>query len=51
MQALIMRAYNLEIITRRQERYLFTQISSEGWRKQEPVELLRELPHLVRRYY
>jgi len=48
MQALIMRAYSLEIITRRQARYLFTQISNEGWRKHEPVELIQELPKVVR---
>ena len=48
IQALIMRAYNLGIITQRQERYLFTQISSQGWNKREPVELIVELPHFVR---
>ena len=48
MQALIMRAYNLRIITQRQSRYLFTQISAQGWKVNEPVELAIELPHLVR---
>jgi Zn-dependent peptidase ImmA (M78 family) len=48
MQALIMRAYSLDIITQRQSRYLFTQISTQGWKTKEPVELAVELPHLVR---
>jgi Zn-dependent peptidase ImmA (M78 family)/transcriptional regulator with XRE-family HTH domain len=48
MQSLIMRAYNLKIITQRQARYLFTQISAQGWKTREPVELIVELPHLVR---
>lgn len=48
MQALIMRAYKLGIITQRQSRYLHTQISSQGWKKKEPVELTTELPRLVR---
>lgn len=48
MQALAMRAYSLQVITQRQLRYLFAQISAQGWRTKEPVELAVELPHLVR---
>jgi Zn-dependent peptidase ImmA (M78 family)/transcriptional regulator with XRE-family HTH domain len=50
MQALIMRAYNLRIITQRQAKYLFSQMSAQGWRTREPsnLDLKIELPHLVR---
>jgi len=39
MQALIYRAHNLEIITDRQYRYLFEQLSARGWRTREPSNL------------
>lgn len=39
IQALIRRAYDLEIITLRQYKYLMQQLSKRGWRKQEPKEL------------
>ena len=50
MQALIMRAYNLKIIKQRQAKYLFAQMSTQGWRTREPsnLDLKVELPHLVR---
>ncbi len=50
MQALIMRAYKLGIITQRQTKYLFAQISAQGWRTREPsnLDLKVEIPHLVR---
>jgi Zn-dependent peptidase ImmA (M78 family)/transcriptional regulator with XRE-family HTH domain len=50
MQALIMQAYNLKIITQRQVKYLFTQMSAQGWRMKEPSNLdaKLELPHLVK---
>ena len=35
MQALIMRAADLEIITQRQKKYLFMKFSKAGWRKHE----------------
>jgi hypothetical protein len=34
-----MRAAKLELLTPRQQRYLFQQISQRGWRKQEPPNL------------
>lgn len=39
IQALTRRAYDLEIITRRQYTYLFEQLSSMGWRRHEPDNL------------
>jgi Zn-dependent peptidase ImmA (M78 family)/DNA-binding XRE family transcriptional regulator len=49
MQALIRRASELGIITDRQYRYLFEQLSQRGWRTQEPSNLdyPEEKPHLV----
>ena len=44
MQALIMRAAGLEIITERQKKYLFMRISKAGWRTREPVEIPIERP-------
>ena len=50
MQALTMRAYNLKIITQRQTKYLFAQMSAQGWRTREPsnLDIKVEIPHLVR---
>ncbi|MEJ7842636.1 MAG: ImmA/IrrE family metallo-endopeptidase [Rubrobacter sp.] len=39
IQALIRRAYTLEIITQRQYKYLFQKLSARGWRTKEPDEL------------
>jgi len=39
MQALIYRAHELKIITDRQYRYLFEQLSAKGWRTKEPSNL------------
>jgi Zn-dependent peptidase ImmA (M78 family)/DNA-binding XRE family transcriptional regulator len=39
IQALVMRAHDLNIITDRQYRYLFEQISKRGWRVREPEHL------------
>ena len=39
MQALIMRAHELEIMTDRQRRYLFQQMGTRGWRTREPHSL------------
>lgn len=49
-QALIMRAADLKLLTPEQKRRLFMQISSRGWRKQEPgsAELVEEVPQLAR---
>jgi Zn-dependent peptidase ImmA (M78 family)/DNA-binding XRE family transcriptional regulator len=49
MQALIRRAGDLDIITDRQYRYLFEQLSQRGWRTKEPSNLdyPEEKPRLV----
>lgn len=47
IQALIKRAYDLEIITQRQYRYLFQQLSSRGWRTQEPRPIGEERPRAL----
>ncbi|MEO5806797.1 XRE family transcriptional regulator [Devosia sp.] len=39
IQALLMRASGLKLLTANQSRYLWTQISSRGWRTHEPPEL------------
>lgn len=39
LQALIYRAYDLDLITERHYHYLFEQLSIKGWRKREPKEL------------
>lgn len=39
MQALLMRAKSLNVITKNQEVYLWKQMSARGWRLQEPPEL------------
>jgi Zn-dependent peptidase ImmA (M78 family)/transcriptional regulator with XRE-family HTH domain len=51
MQALIMRARHLSIITDRQAKYLFTQMSAHGWRTREPsnLDVKLETPQVVRK--
>lgn len=51
VQALIRRARDLEIITERQYRYLFQQLSRNGWRKREPayLDIPSEKPRLLRK--
>jgi Zn-dependent peptidase ImmA (M78 family)/transcriptional regulator with XRE-family HTH domain len=49
IQALIRRAYDLNVISERQYRYLFMQLSSKGWRTTEPVPLAPEKPRLLRK--
>lgn len=48
IQALIRRAKDLSIITDRQYRYLFEQVSCMGWRTREPVEIEPEKPRALR---
>jgi Zn-dependent peptidase ImmA (M78 family)/transcriptional regulator with XRE-family HTH domain len=48
IQALIYRAKEIGTITDRQYRYLFEQLSSMGWRKQEPIEIAPEQPRAFR---
>lgn len=51
LSALIVRAARLEIITPRQQRYLFQQMSQRGWRKREPsnLDIRLEKPRAVRK--
>jgi Zn-dependent peptidase ImmA (M78 family)/transcriptional regulator with XRE-family HTH domain len=49
MQALIMRASDLGTITDRQKRTWFMRFNQLGYRKNEPVEIPREEPGLIRR--
>lgn len=57
MQALIMRALKLGIITLRQRKYLFQQLSMRGWRTREPenldidLERPQSLPQLASLFY
>jgi Zn-dependent peptidase ImmA (M78 family)/DNA-binding XRE family transcriptional regulator len=49
MQALIRRAYQLEVITQRQQRSFFMRFSQMGYRKQEPFPIPQEEPRLLQR--
>ena len=49
IQALVRRAYDLGVISERQYRYLFMQISSKGWRKDEPIPITPEKPRLLKK--
>lgn len=48
IQALVVRAKEIDLITDRQYRYLFQQLSSLGMRKNEPVEIVPEQPRALR---
>jgi Zn-dependent peptidase ImmA (M78 family)/DNA-binding XRE family transcriptional regulator len=49
IQALVMRAKELEIISPNQAAYLFKQISMRGWRTNEPIRLEPEKPRAYRK--
>ncbi len=51
IQALIRRGYELRIITERQYRYLYSQLSANGWRTREPenLDVAVEKPRLLRK--
>lgn len=51
IQALIRRSYELQLITERQYRYLFFQLSENGWRTREPenLDVPVEKPRLLRK--
>ena len=49
IQALVRRAFDLNIISERQYRYLFMQLSAKGWRTVEPILLAAEKPRLLRK--
>lgn len=57
IQMLIMRASELDVITQRQKRYLFQQVSGKGWKTREPenldvpIEKPRSLMQLVEMIY
>lgn len=48
IQTLIRRAYELEIISDRQYRYLMQQVGARGWRTKEPMPLHTERPRALR---
>lgn len=50
IQALVRRCFDLHIVTERQYRYLFEQISTKGWRVREPanLDLPVEQPRLLK---
>lgn len=45
ISAMVMRAYNLEIINQNQYQYLMRQISKNGWRTEEPLDDYIPLTH------
>jgi Zn-dependent peptidase ImmA (M78 family)/transcriptional regulator with XRE-family HTH domain len=51
LQALVSHAHRLELITDRQQRYLYQQITMRGWRKVEPANLAVpvEKPRAIRK--
>lgn len=49
MRALIMRAFQLDVITDGQRRYLFRQMATKGWWEEEPVPIPSEKPRLLRK--
>ncbi len=48
IQALLVSALRLEVVTTRQYKYLMQKIAVRGWRKKEPVEISVERPRLFR---
>ncbi len=46
MSAIIRRAHDLELLSDRQYRYLYTELSKRGYRKCEPIEIEPEQPEL-----
>lgn len=48
VQALVMRARELGIVTDRQYHYLFQQLSKRGWRTDEPMPIPPEAPQALR---
>lgn len=48
IQAILMRALQLEVVTLRQYKYLFQQLAAKGWRTNEPVMIPCEKPRLLR---
>ncbi len=49
IQALVNCAWQLDILSDRQRKYFFMQLSSMGWRKDEPVAIPLERPRLLRK--
>lgn len=46
--AIVQRAHSIGVITPQRKRSLFIQLSSQGWRRDEPVDVAAEAPMLVR---
>src|SRR5260370_38253929 len=51
LQALLQRGRSLGILDESRHRYVYTQISVKGWRKDEPVEVPLEKPRLLRQLF
>src|SRR5260370_39992937 len=51
LQALLQRGRSLGILDESRHRYVYTQISVKGWRKDEPVEIPLEKPRLLRQLF
>ena len=49
IQALIMRAFSLALLSRRQVAQRFKWLSAQGWRAKEPIEIPAEKPRLFRK--
>ena len=49
VQALVVRAKDLDVISERQQKYLYQQISQRGWRTEEPARIEPERPRLLRK--
>jgi Zn-dependent peptidase ImmA (M78 family)/transcriptional regulator with XRE-family HTH domain len=49
MQAILYRAQKQELITYNKARYLWSQFTTKGWRKREPIDIPRETPTLFTR--
>jgi Zn-dependent peptidase ImmA (M78 family)/DNA-binding XRE family transcriptional regulator len=49
MQAILYRAQTQELIPYNKARYLWSQFSSKGWKKKEPIDVPKEMPTLFTR--
>lgn len=49
MQTILYRAQKQNLITYNRARYLWSQISTRGWKKKEPIDIQKETPTLINR--
>lgn len=49
MQSILYRAQKQSLVPYNRCRYLWSQFSSKGWRKQEPIDIPKEIPTLIPR--